>query len=79
MWNVKYDTNEPICETGIETQRISWWLPRESGVEKSWIGIWDQQMKTGLYRMDKQGPTVQHRNNIQYPGLADANWYVQKG
>ena len=25
-------------------------------------GVWDQQMQTGIYRMDKQqGPTVEHR------------------
>ena len=30
MWNLKYDTNEPIHETENEsqTQRIDWWLPR---------------------------------------------------
>ena len=33
------------------------------------FGIWDQQMQTIIYRMDKQqGPTVQHRKlYIQYP------------
>ena len=26
------------------------------------LGVWDQQMQTSIYRMDKQqGPTVQHR------------------
>ena len=26
------------------------------------LGVWDQQMQTVIYRMDKQqGPTVQHR------------------
>ena len=26
------------------------------------LGVWDQQMQTSAYRMDKQqGPTVQHR------------------
>ena len=25
------------------------------------LGVWDQQMQTNIYRMDKQGPTVQHR------------------
>ena len=32
-------------------------------------GIWDQQMQTILYRMDKQGPTVQHRD--LYPTFCD--------
>ena len=26
------------------------------------LGVWDQQMQTSIYRMDKQqGPTVEHR------------------
>ena len=30
MWNLKYETNEPIYEIEIEsgTQRIDWWLQR---------------------------------------------------
>ena len=24
-------------------------------------GVWDQQMQTTIHRMDKQGPTIQHR------------------
>ena len=32
MWNLKYDTNEPIYETESGTQRIDWWLPRGWGV-----------------------------------------------
>ena len=39
MWNLKYDTNELICET--ETDPQTWktyvWLPRD-GVEEGWIG-----------------------------------------
>ena len=32
------------------------------------LGVWDQQMQTSIYRMDKQGPTVQYRElYIQYP------------
>ena len=62
MWNVKYDTNEPIYETERKsgTQRIDWWLPRGGG--RDGLGVWDQQMQTIIYRMDKQkGPTVQHK------------------
>ena len=25
------------------------------------MGVWDYQMLSIIYRMDKQGPTVQHR------------------
>ena len=34
MWNLKYDTNELICETETDsqTQRIDLWLPRGRGV-----------------------------------------------
>ena len=32
MWNLKYDTDEPIYETETGTQRIDWWF--------KWIVIW---------------------------------------
>ena len=43
MWSLKYDTNEPMYETEIEsgTLRISWWLPRESGWERVGLGVWN--------------------------------------
>ena len=28
MWNLKYDTNEPIYETETDSQRKDLWLPR---------------------------------------------------
>ena len=31
MWNLKYETNEPIYEIESETQRTGWWLPRAEG------------------------------------------------
>ena len=36
MWNLKYDTNEPICETETEswTQRTHWGLPKGRGLEE---------------------------------------------
>ena len=38
------------------------------GWERDGLRVWDQQMQTGIYKMDKkQGPTVQHRDYIQYP------------
>ena len=34
----------------------------EGGWGRDGLGVWDQQMQTIIYRMDKQqGPTVQHR------------------
>ena len=40
MWNLKYDSNESIYETGTEsrTQRTDWLLPRGRGLEKRWSG-----------------------------------------
>ena len=33
MWNLKYDTNEPIYERETKQEhRIDWWLPREKAV-----------------------------------------------
>ena len=37
MWNLKYDTNEPIYETESGTYRIDCWLPR-GVVGVGWIG-----------------------------------------
>ena len=30
MWNLKYNTDEPVCETEADSQtyRKDWWLPR---------------------------------------------------
>ena len=64
MWDVKYDTNELIykTETDAQTQRADLWLPSGGQWGRDGLGVWDQQMQTSTYRMDKQqGPTVQHR------------------
>ena len=61
-WNLKYDINEHIYETKTDSQiqRTDLWMPRGRGEEG--LGVWDQQMQTIIYRMDKQQcPTVQHR------------------
>ena len=40
-----------------QTRGCRGWRGRENR-----LGVWDQQMQTGVYRMDKQqSPTVQHR------------------
>ena len=59
MWNIKYDTNEHIykTETDSHTQRTDLWLPRR----REGLGVWDQQVEIIIYRMDKPGPTEQHR------------------
>ena len=36
MWNLKYDTNEPICE--IDSQSTDLWLPRGRKQGEGWSG-----------------------------------------
>ena len=62
MWNLKYNTNEPIYEreTDSQIQRTDLSLPGGGG-GRDGLGVWDQHMQTIICRMDKQqGPTVQH-------------------
>ena len=65
MWNLKYDTNELIYETETDSGDIENRFvvaKGEGGWEREGLGIWDYQMQTIIYRMDKQhGPTVEHR------------------
>ena len=68
IWHLKCDTNEHIyeTETDSQTQRTDLWLPGLVWVGgcggKEGLGVWEQQMQTVIYRMNKQqGPTVQHR------------------
>ena len=65
MWNLKYDTNELIYETETDpqTQTTGLWLPKgKEGEGGNKLGVWDQQIQTTIYKINKQqGPTVQHR------------------
>ena len=63
MWDWKYDTNELIYKTEINSsrkqiyayQRVSW----RRGDK---LDVWDYHTHTTIYKIDKQqGPTVQHR------------------
>ena len=66
MQNLKYDTNELIqkTETDSQTWRTDFWLP--SGRDGQ--GVWDQQMQTIIYRMDKQQVLLYSTGDyIQYP------------
>ena len=38
MWNLNYDTNEPIYETESRTQRTDLRLPRGRGLGEGWSG-----------------------------------------
>ena len=65
MWNLKYDTNEPIYETKIDTriQRTDLGLPRGKVLEKGWSGRLELAI---IQRMDQQ--VLQHStgNHMQY-------------
>ena len=60
MWNLKYNTNEPIYETETDSQRerTDLWLPRKRGWGNGGLRVWGWQMQSIIYRKDKQqGPT----------------------
>ena len=52
----------------LQTQKTNLWLPKwkgGGGRDKSWV--WHWQVQITVSKMDKQqGPSVQHRNYIQY-------------
>ena len=47
MWNLKYDTNEPVCETEADSgaQGTDWRLPGGGRWERAGGGGWGQQME----------------------------------
>ena len=45
MWNFKYDTNEPICETETESPDKENRFVVTKGWVRAGVGGWDQQMK----------------------------------
>ena len=55
MWNLKYDTNEPIYETNrlTDTEQTSG-CQGGRGMGEGWIGSLRWQVQTIIYRMDKQ-------------------------
>ena len=55
MWDLKYDTNNLICETETDsqTQRTDMIIKGERVIWDE-LGIWGQQMQTIIYKMDKQ-------------------------
>ena len=50
MWNLKYDTNDPIYEIEIESDTENRLVVAKG---EGWIGSWDYQMQTIVYSMDK--------------------------
>ena len=52
-------------ETDSQTQRTDWRLPRERGVKRTGLRVWDQEIQTDIYRMDKQqGPNYTAQGTI---------------
>ena len=59
MWNLKYDTYQPIYETKTDSQiQRTDLLPRGTGWGREELGVCSQQMQILTYRMDKQSPTI---------------------
>ena len=59
MWNLKYNAKEHIYDTEADSQTQR--LPGGGAWGRDGVGGWGQQMLTIIYRMGKQGPTVQRR------------------
>jgi len=48
LWNLKYDTNELIYETEIDSQTESRLVVARG--KRVGLGVWDQQVQTIVYR-----------------------------
>ena len=71
MQNLKNSTNELIYKTETDSQTLENRLV-VAKAEGEWgrdrLGVWDQQMQTIIYRMDKQKVLLYSTGNyIQYP------------
>ena len=62
MWNLKYDTNEPVYKTvtDSQTQRTKLWSPGQREVGRDGLGVWGWQMQTIMFRMDKQQYPIEY-------------------
>ena len=68
MWGLKYDRNEPISDTKTGQRTFSWFLRGKWGWRGEGLGVWDYQMQTAIYRMDKQqGLIAEHRELFSIP------------
>ena len=51
----------------------------KQGERRDELGVWDQQIQTAIFKIDKQGPTVQHRKLyliINYNGKESEKEYT---
>ena len=74
MWNQKKSKNELIykTETDPQTQKTSSWLPEGKGRGRDKLGIWNQQIQSTIYKINRQeGSTIHHRElySISYNKL----------
>ena len=72
MWNLKYDTNEPIykTETDSQAQRTDLWLPRGGGGGKDWeFGVGRCKL-LHLEWINNKVPMYSTGNYIQYPVIS---------
>ena len=61
MWSLKEnDTNELIykIEMNLQTWKINLQLPERGGVERDMSGVWDLNIRTTIYKIDKQQETT---------------------
>ena len=67
MWNLKYDTNELICET--DSQRTDLWLSRRrrTGRGKNWESGIHSGKLLNTDQINNKGLLYGTGNNIQYP------------
>ena len=67
MWDLKYDTKEPIYETEREpwTQEMTGGCQGRGLGRKAWsVGVSRYKL---LYRMDEEGPSTQHGELYSVP------------
>ena len=69
MWNLEYDTMTCLQNRLTDTGNSDY--PREKGVGRDKLWIWDWQIQITIYKIDKQQcPTVYSTGSyIQYPVL----------
>lgn len=70
MWNVKYDTNEPIYKTETDSwiQRINLWLPRAMEGGDGWTGCLGLA-DPNCYIWKTTRSYLSTGNHIQSPGI----------
>ena len=76
MWNLKYDANESIYTTEIDsqTQKTNLWLLKGKGQDK--LEAWDQQIRTTMYKIEKQQGFMVQLQEIHSKSYNNLKWKV---